>query len=243
MAKLAPATRQEKQEYARRLVQRGYSRRQTNEALLKKYGEIIRPAMYSEFYAERVETVRAKEEARPAPRRKFRQGRQARYDWLIARHFTDDEATRLSKLRGLQDSKGIAKQVSARKALWAQFLKIAAERNWNKEQRREGWRRGLARWYKRNGYITKRTHRGKRRPSVWMWYKDIQMQLPEEDRDDSPRLHDRGFTTKHYVTPALVDWSKNLLSIRRVMEKRGRTPELRREESRVLGKIRELKRR
>jgi hypothetical protein len=76
-----------------------------------------------------------------------------------------------------------------------------------------------------------------------MWYKDIQMQLPEEDRDDSPRLHDRGFTTKHYVTPALVDWSKNLLSIRRVMEKRGRTPELRREESRVLGKIRELKRR
>ena len=242
MARLTQSQQSAKYAEARRLSQRGYTRRQINAILREEFGEGIRPARYTPIYRERVAVVTRKEADRPAPQRKFRSSRQARYDWLVDRHFTDDEATRLSKLRTLQTSKGIAKMVATRAALWEQFLRISTARGWNKEQRRDGWRRGLSRWYKRNGYITKRSYRGKKRPSAWMWYKGIQKQLPIEDQDDTPRLHDRGFTTTQFTTPQLVDWTRNLRLIRDQMDRHGKTAELRNEERRVLGNIRGLKR-
>lgn len=244
MANLTKVQREQKYAEARRLAGEGYSRRKIDVLLKQQFGEGIGHAEYTPIYRERVEVVREKEEARPAPQRILRKGRRGRYDWLIDRHFTDDEATQLSKLRNIQSSKGIAKMVSVRQSLWEQFIKVAASHGWNKEQRRDGWRRGLARWYRRNGYITKKFHKGKKRPSAWMWYKSVQRQLPIEDQDDTPRLHDRGFTTNQHITPQLVDWTQNLLSIRRVMENpryRNQLPTLRQEERRVLGKIREAK--
>jgi len=246
MAKLTPTRQAAKMAEARRLSQQGYTRRQINPILREKYGEGIRPARYTPIYAERVATVSRKEATRPAPRRKFRLERQARYGWLVERHFTDDEARRLSKLHRIQESKGVAKMVEVRRQLWDKFLRTATERGWSKDKRREMWRRGLARWYRRNGYITKRTFKGKKRPTTWGWYKDVQKSLPIEDQDDTPRLHDRGFS--RVVTPLQVNWTKELNKIRGLLDKTPRSDKdmrhiLRREESRAVRKIREAKRR
>jgi len=248
MAKLTGEQRQDIRTYARKLILSGKSRRSTEEATktysLRRYGvkAVLGHTLASKYFNERAEFIKQKEEARPAPKRRFRLNRGARYDWLIARHFTDDEATRLSHLRNIQQSKGVAEMVEVRRKLWDKFIRRAAYYVSDKG-RRDAWRGYLAKWYRDNGYITKKIHKGEKRATIWGWYKDIQKQLPEEDRDDTPRLHDRGFTTRQYVTPALVDWTKSLNSIRGLMERKGRTPELRREERRVLGKIREAKRR
>lgn len=251
MARLNREQRADVLRYARQLVSAGASRRRIAPILQKysyeKYGvaQGIGKATHSTLFRERATILREQAEGRPS-RYRLRLNRQDRYNWLRDNHFTHAEALRLSHLRKLKSSTGVNIMIQERKPLWVRFDRKAIRMGWGKTRRTEEWRAEVAAWYRKKNYITKGIHQGKQRATVWGWYKSVQNQLPVADKDDTPRLHDRGFTTRQHVTPQLVDWTKSLNSIRRLMEDpkhRKDMPVLRQEERRALAKIREIKRR
>jgi len=189
---LSKEARQELLGYARSRVESGTSRRKLDIQLRdyseRKYG--IRVAIgketYHNLYIERVEAVKRGLEAQERGYKlgKYREGRQYRYDWLRYRHFTHDEAERLSSARlRLEGNKGLARMVALRSWQFDQFSRMATQKGWSTGKQITEWRAKLGRWYRANGHVTYWPHKGKFRPSVWMWYKAEQRKLPPEDQE------------------------------------------------------------
>lgn len=167
--------------------------------------------------------------------------RGSRYDWLRRRHFVHDEARRLSHVREVKASPGVALMVGQRAALWDRFVYKAARRGWSKIRRRQEWRAMVAKWYRRNGYISKGV-RGKRRASVWMWYKAVQSDLPTALQDETPRMHSR--PPQRDVTGDAIEISRRLRDINNALANRDfrkHWPKFRRERERLQGELRRLR--
>jgi len=187
--------------------------------------------------------IREQEMVAPHPyKRRLKGGRGGRYDFLRKQHFTHDEARRLSHLTVVRKSPGVGVMVEQRAELWNRFVYKAARRGWSKIRRRQEWRAMIAKWYRRQGYITKGVYHGKHRASVWLWYKDVQSGLPPEDQDETPRMHSR--PPQPFVKKDRIHLSSQLRDVNNALANpsfRKRWPALRRERERLQGELRRLR--
>tara|TARA_Y100000310_G_scaffold225030_1_gene226946 strand:- start:4742 stop:5392 length:651 start_codon:yes stop_codon:yes gene_type:complete len=191
-----------------------------DEVLRAEYGLSIGKATHSRLFNVRVQRITqliTEREARIIGYKTPKTKREQRYNWLRERHFNRDEALRLSHLRRLQGSAGIQKMVNERAAVWNGFVRTAARRGWSSEkERRTEWRKYLARWYRRKGYVTKGVRKApKGTPAIWVWYNKIQDALPLEDQDETPRRHKR--RPQKPITPHQITRSQQKNNLRRML--------------------------
>ncbi len=141
-----------------------------------------------------------------APR--YRPQRLARYNRLIALHFSPVEAREFSKLE--RDYPALRKMVRQRAAQYGVVTRRANREGWSSAKRQREWVSYLSRFYSQGRYkvkrdkktgdttvvvrpwvVTKDVH-GKKTtpaPSPWEWYDNVFQRLPDEQKWDTPRSH------------------------------------------------------